>query len=156
VVADFRVLGTEFIDLQGTRGFGVVGLAGEVYLLDVENDFRLSIAGEGSVSTSPVTIRWEGVGPGAFNQVFVDNVEVGRTNENEFTVAVTKGDHEVMVRSLDEYGRGIYRTAEFSVEKGSNVVLLALAATMVLLAVAFWYPISRFAGRYVGRKESYE
>ncbi|MFC1935734.1 PQQ-binding-like beta-propeller repeat protein [Chloroflexota bacterium] len=155
VVADFRAFGTEFIDLKGTRGFGVVGLAGEVYLLDVENDLRLSIVGEGSASTSPVTIRWEGVGPGAFNQVFIDNVEVGRTNENEFTVAVTKGDHEVMVRSLDEYGRGIYQATEFSVEKGSNIVLLAFAATMVLLVVAFWVPISGFAGRYIGKKERY-
>ncbi|NQU96464.1 MAG: PQQ-binding-like beta-propeller repeat protein, partial [Chloroflexi bacterium] len=93
VVADFQTVGSKFIDLGTGEQFGLVGLAGEVYFLDAFNDLKIVSPFGDSAMTSPVTIRWTGVEPGAFNQVFIDNVEVARTNENEVTVPAARGEH---------------------------------------------------------------
>ncbi|MFQ5861173.1 MAG: hypothetical protein ACE5IG_06460, partial [Dehalococcoidia bacterium] len=153
VVADFRVTGSELFDLGGASEFGVLGLTGEVYLVDVANDLQITSPAEGSLQTSPLTVQWSGVATGTFDQVFIDNVEVARTNENEFTVSVAQGEHQVAIRSLDEYGRGVYRTANFTVEKGSSVVAWAIGATVLLFAIALGFPVSGFVTRYWRRRE---
>jgi hypothetical protein len=147
VVADFRVLGIDLLDLEASSEFGLVGTGGEVYLLNVANDLRIDVVGADGGSSSPVTVSWTGTASGAFNQVFIDSVEVARTNENEATVTVGRGEHEVTVRSLDEYGRGVYGTVSFTAEKGSTIVVWAFVAAAALLLLAFWFPISTLARR---------
>ena len=84
--------------------------------MDGASDLQVTSPAEGSLQTSPLTIQWSGVATSTFNQVFIDNVEVARTNENKVTVSVARGEHQVAIRSLDEYGRGVYRTISFTVE----------------------------------------
>ncbi|MEE9249308.1 MAG: PQQ-binding-like beta-propeller repeat protein [Dehalococcoidia bacterium] len=153
IVADFRVTGSEVFDLGGASEFGVLGFTGEVYLVDVANDLRIASPAEGSLQTSPLTIQWTGVAAGTFSQVFVDGVEIARTNEYEFTVPVAQGEHQVAIRSLDEHGRGVYRTANFTVEKGSTPIVLAIGGTALLVAIALWLPVSGFVAAYWRRKE---
>ena len=153
VVADFRVIGSELFELGDANEFGVLGLTGEVYLVDVANELRITSPGEGSLQSSPISIQWTGVADGTFNQVFVDNVEVARTNEGEFTGPIAQGKHQIAVRSLDEYGRGAYRTVSFTVEKSSSIVVLAIGVTALLIVIALWFPASRFFIRYRQGKE---
>ncbi|MFC2017351.1 FG-GAP repeat domain-containing protein, partial [Chloroflexota bacterium] len=153
LLADFQVIGSDFIELGEGSEFGMTGLGGEVYFLDVASDLQITSPAEGSIQTSPVTIKWTGAGEGAFNQVFVDEIEVGRTNENEFTMPIAQGEHELKVRSVDEYGRGVYRTVKFDVEKSSSPVShlifwLALFS-IVALAPALWGFIVRYRRRRV-------
>lgn len=136
VIAEFEILGSTFVDIGEDTGFGVVGLSGEFYFLNVANSLHITFPSEGDILTSPVTITWGGVSRGAFNQVFVDDAEVARTNENEVIVDVARGEHELVVRSLDEYGRGIYATVTFEVKKGSNVVVVASLALVIAILVA--------------------
>jgi hypothetical protein len=133
LLADFRVMGSDFIELGEGSEFGMTGLSGEVYFLNVASDLQITSPAEGSIQTSPVTVKWTGVGEGSFNQVFVDGIEVVRTNENEFTVPISQGEHELTVRSLDEYGRGIYRTVRFDVEKS----LASLSQVFLWLGLFF-------------------
>ncbi len=150
LLADFQVMGSDFIELPRGTGFGMTGLGGELYILDVASDLRITSPAEGSVQTSPVTVEWTGAGEGAFNQIFVDGTEVGRTNENEFTVAVAQGEHELKIRSVDEYGRGIYRTVNFDLEKGSastGLIIWLILFLIITLAPALWGFIVRYRRR---------
>ena len=156
VVADFQTVGSEFIDLEAGEQFGLVGLTGEVYFLDASNDLRIVSPTGDNAQTSPVTIRWTGVAPGAFNQVFIDNVEVARTNEDEVTVPAARGEHTVTIRSLDEYGRGLYATADFTVTKSASVVIWAAAMAALLLLAALYVPVSNLMSGYRGRRRGGE
>lgn len=141
MIADFSIVGGELFD-SGTRGkLGVVGLGGEVYFLDVANNLGLISPMEGSSHTSPLKIEWQGVPSGAYNQIFIDGIEVGRINENEFTIPVAQGEHDLTIRSLDEFGRGVYRTARFTVEKESAATG-AIIAVVILVLLALWLSLS--------------
>ena len=152
-VADFSVVGSELFELGTTSQFGVVGLTGEISLLDVANDLRITSPAEDGVHTSPLTVQWSGGADGALNQVLIDGVEVARTNEKEFIVAVARGEHDLTIRSLDEHGRGAYRAVRFSVDKSSSPVIWAIGATALLLAIALWFPGSRFVVGYWNRRQ---
>lgn len=152
VVADFQVLGTDLFNLRGGGEFGVVGMTGDVYLLSVANELKIDVSGDEGGSGSPITVRWTGVRPGSFSQVFVDGVEIARTNDSEVTVSASKGQHQVTVRSLDELGRGVYQSVEFTVEKGTSVMILAFLVTGVLLVLVLWGHILRVARKVLGRQ----
>ncbi len=148
VIADFQIVGSELIEMGEHSKLGVAGLSGEFYFLDVANNLRITAPTDSSTQTSPVRIQWEGVSPGAFNQVFIDDVEVARTNENEVTVSVAHGEHKLVVRSLDEYGRGVYATVTFTVKKGNSALLFASMAMVVLVLASvspiLWRKYTRF------------
>ena len=143
-IADFRVAGSKFIDLGTGGGIGLAGRSGEVYLLDVANDLRVSVPDAG---VFPLQVSWTGVAPGSFNQVFVDGLEVARTNLDAASVPITAGRHEVTVRSLDEYGRGVYRTVSVTIDKSSTIVLWMALLTVALTAAAFWMPAATIIRR---------
>jgi len=138
VMAEFKIMASQFID-AGTAGeLGVIGATGEIYFLNMLSDFKITSPVADSSNGSPLTVTWTGIEEGAFNQVYIDNVEVARTNGNEVIVDVAAGEHQVMVRSLDEYGRGIYTAANFTVSKGSGMVMYAgIALGVVVLIVLY-------------------
>jgi len=152
LLADFRVLGSDFIELGKGSEFGMTGLGGEVYLLDVARNLQITAPVEGSTQTSPTTVKWVGAGEGAFNQVFIDGIEVGRTNENELALQITQGEHELEVRSIDEYGRGVYRKVAFTVEKDSSPVTPLFVWLVPLLIVALVPAVSGFIIRHHRRR----
>ncbi|MFC2021106.1 PQQ-binding-like beta-propeller repeat protein [Chloroflexota bacterium] len=137
LLADFQVMGTDFIELAEGSEFGMTGLNGEVYFMDATSNLRITSPAEGSIQTSPVTVKWTGAGEGAFNQVYVDEIEVGRTNDNQYTVPVAKGEHKLTVRSVDEYGRGAYRTVSFTVDKSSSSFIHLIFWLVLIALIAF-------------------
>ena len=152
LLADFRVMGSDFIELGEGSEFGMTGLSGEIYFLNVASDLQITSPAEGSIQTSPVTVKWTGVGEGSFNQVFVDGIEVVRTNENEFTVPISQGEHELTVRSLDEYGRGIYRTVRFDVEKSLASLSQVFLWLVLFFLIALVPTVLGFIIRYRHRR----
>jgi len=136
VIGDFSILGSKFVEIGEENELGVVGLSGEFYFLDVSNNLSITSPKDGDIQTSPIRIDWDGVSPGAFNQVFIDGAEVARTNENEVVVNVARGQHEVVVRSLDEYGRGTYASATFEVSKGSGLIVVVVVGLVISILAA--------------------
>ncbi|MDP6823734.1 MAG: hypothetical protein QF554_10635 [Dehalococcoidia bacterium] len=148
-IADFRVSGSKFINLGtgdgGTGGgLALTGSSGEIYLLDVANRLKISAPATGG---SPLQVSWTGVAPGSFNQVIVDGLEMARTNLDYASVPLTAGEHRVTVRSLDEYGRGVYTTVSVNINKGSSIVFWTILLTAALMAGAFWLPAATFVRR---------
>lgn len=154
VIADFQMMGSEFVDLGTGTQFGMVGVSGEVYFLDATNDLQITSPSDSGSVQSPVTVQWTGVTPGAYNQVFVDGIEVAVTNENEVTITAAQGEHRLSVRSLDENGRGLYATSGFTVEKGGTGVMWVTLATVGMLGVVLYASMSRIARSYLGRRRN--
>ncbi len=152
VLADFRTMGTKLLDLGGAGEFGVVGMTGQMHILSVISDLEVHVSGAGDGAQSPLTVQWTGSAPASFNQVFVDGIEVARTNEDTAIVAAGSGEYSVTVRSLDENGRGVYRSVRFTVEEGSLPVVLAYTAMAVLLVIALGVPLTRIAGGFARRR----
>jgi outer membrane protein assembly factor BamB len=137
-IAEFKIVGSQLLETGNEGEFAILDSGGGLYFVNVLNSLQITAPNEGSAETSPVTITWDGVPTGAFNQVFIDNAEVARTNDNTVLLDVARGEHELVLRSLDEYGRGIYTAATFEVQKGSNAVVVAslLLVALVLVAVS--------------------
>jgi len=147
-IADFAKTGSELIEVGDGKELGMVGTGGEFYLLNVANELRITSPAAGTRHTSPLRVQWTGVGRGAFTQLFVDGVEVARTNEDEVTLTAAQGSHQLTVRSVDEHGRGVYRSVNFSVEKNPFSAIWAIVPLVVLGAIALWLPVSRLVAAY--------
>jgi outer membrane protein assembly factor BamB len=137
IITDFLILGSGLFTLGSESGFGMTGFNGEVYLLNVTQNLRIESPVDGSTQTSPVTVKWSGASEVAFNQVYIDGIEVGRTNDNELTIKVTQDEHGLEVRSLDENGRGVYQKVVFTITKSSLPIILLIVLLAMLLILVF-------------------
>jgi len=153
ILTDFLILGSGLFKLGSESEFGMTGFNGEVYLLNVTQNLRIESPADGSTQTSPVTVKWSGASDVAFNQVYIDGIEVGRTSGNELTVQAIQGEHDLEVRSLDENGRGVYQTVTFTVEKGSLPIILLIILLVVLLILALVPAVSGIIIRRRHRRE---
>jgi len=153
ILTDFLILGSGLFKLGSESEFGMTGFNGEVYLLNVTQNLRIESPADGSTQTSPVTVKWSGASDVAFNQVYIDGIEVGRTSGNELTVQAIQGEHDLEVRSLDENGRGVYQTLTFTVKKGSLPIILLIVLLVVLLILAFIPAVSGIIIRRRHRRE---
>ena len=143
LVVDFRITGSQFIEM-GQDKLGLIGLNGEVYYLDMSQDFSINSLSEGNNMTSPVTLSWTGTDSGAFSQIYVDDVQVAQTNDGNMDVDIAKGKHEVRIRSVDENGRGVWATTTVNVSKSSMPIAFAFAAffSLVLVAIALMFHLN--------------
>ncbi|MFC1925777.1 PQQ-binding-like beta-propeller repeat protein, partial [Chloroflexota bacterium] len=139
-IAEFEIFTLQFIETENEKELAVVGVNGEIYFLNMESDFQITSPEGDSSLSSPVTIAWEGVPEGSYYQIYIDDAEVARTNDNEITLDVSRGDHRLVVRSMDEYGRGLYTSTTFSVEKSATIVIFASIALVISLLVVT-YPV---------------
>lgn len=147
VIADFAVTGSSLVELQTTGKFGLAGANGDLYLLDVNNELSIKLPNSNSEVSSPLILEWEGTAPGSFNQVFVDGVEVARTNGEAIELNLRAGDYTVGVRSLDPSGRGIIAIADISVSKSQVARNLVLLLAVFAIAATFWVPGRRMFER---------
>ena len=137
-IAEFEILAMQFVETGSDKELAVVGSSGELYFLNMENNLGFTSPADGSSQSSPVTIAWEGVSTGAYNQIYIDDAEVARTNENEITLDIVRGEHQVVLRSMDEYGRGLYTSITLNVQKGSSIVIfVSIAFVISVLAITF-------------------
>jgi hypothetical protein len=143
VIADFAVTGSSLVSLDATGKFGLAGVNGDLFLLNVNHYLAIDLPGGSSNVSSPLKLQWEGAAPGSFNQVFVDGVEVARTNTEETELNLRAGDHAVVVRSVDPYGRGIITTSEISVSKSQAARYMVLLIAVLVVMGTFWVPGKR-------------
>ena len=135
VVVDFRTIGSSLTEMSNDK-IGLVGFSGEVYFLDPSHSFSVSSPDEDSIQTSPMTLSWTESGSSSFAEVYVDNVKVAHTNDNEITMDVAGGQHEVRIRSVDENGRGSWDTVSFSVPQNYTPIIIVIGFLLILVIIA--------------------
>ncbi len=148
VMARFLILGSEFIEIGEEGKLGMVGGSGGFYLLNMANNLHLTSPTEGSTQTSPLKIGWEGTSPGDFNLIFIDGVQNGLTYKEEITLPVARGEHELTIYSLDEYGRVAQATVNFKVESQLWALILACIALLLLVSSIFSLRLMRTITRH--------
>ena len=55
----------------------------------------------------------------------------------ELTIPTIQGEHDLEVRSLDEFGQGVYQKVTFSVEKSSSPVTQLIIWLALFFIIAF-------------------
>jgi hypothetical protein len=138
-----RVLGysalLNTLDFFETGGDYTLGFTAEssVYLAKVSNELQVTRPSEGATVGSRARIAWEGRTDSSSASVFVDGYENAQTSRNEVTLLLTPGEHEVVIRSVDEFGIVTYATVHLKVAGSPWISILAGAAVMALLLLYF-------------------
>ena len=91
--------------------------------------------GPGGTVGSPARIAWEGAGESDFADIFVDGVRSGAVLGTSIRLPLTSGKHEVVVRSIDEYGKVSYATTTFKVRQLPLASIVGIFSFAVLLLV---------------------
>jgi len=110
---------------------GILGVAaaGGVYYLDTDAHLQVTSPADGS-STGPVVgVRWEGASEGGFVQVFVDGVRNYTGNDSGVDLYLARGRHDIVVWSIDDYGRILYGPSDLS------------APVSIKVTPSFWKPV---------------
>jgi hypothetical protein len=115
-LAAFMGFNPASISLFETHRPGVLGVAaaGGVYLLDVNAELQVTSPEDGAKTSPSVGVRWEGPTDGDFSQVFVDGVRNDLTNGFESELFLARGNHTIVVRSVDDCGRISYGPSDLS------------------------------------------
>ena len=99
-----------------------------------------------------VAVRWEGTSKGDFVQVFVDGVRNHSGNDTGVDLYLARGEHDIVVRSIDECGRILYGPLDLSAPVTIKVtpspwkpVLLALNLFVLpaMIALLFYARLHR-------------
>jgi len=115
-LAAFMGFNPASISLFETHRPGILGVAtaGGAYFLDVNSHLQVTSPEDG-VSTGPtIGVRWEGPTDGDFSQVFVDGVRNDISNGFESQLYLARGNHTIVVRSVDDCGRISYGPSDLS------------------------------------------
>jgi hypothetical protein len=110
---------------------------GSVYLMKLSSELQVVSPSGGSTVGSSARIAWQGAGDSSSASVFVDGYENARTRGNEVTLLLTPGEHEVVVRSTDEFGIVTYAAVDFRVREFPWVSILAAMSVVALLVLYF-------------------
>ncbi len=89
----------------------------------------------GATVGSPARIDWEAAGESDFADVFVDGVRSGEVLGSSISLPLKSGKHEVVVRSIDGYGRVSYTTISFKVRQLPLASIAGIFGFAVLVLV---------------------
>jgi len=142
-LASFMGLGPTGISLFETHQPGILGVAaaGGAYFLDMNTHLKVTSPESGSKTNPSVAVKLEGTSDGEFVQVFVDGVRNRTSNDTQIELYLAHGEHDIVVSSIDEYGRMSYSPADLGAPVTIKVTpsgwrpLLLVLALFVLLAI---------------------
>jgi hypothetical protein len=134
LLAYFPFSSSEFFQPGEVGSLGVADCAG-LYILRTGEGIRVTSPGSGSTVGSPAKIAWEGAGESDFADVFVDGVRSGAIGSTSIRLPLTSGTHEVVVRSIDEYGKVSYATTAFKVRQLPLASIVGIFGFAVLFLV---------------------
>jgi outer membrane protein assembly factor BamB len=131
------------ISLFETHQPGILGVAacGGACFLRMNADLQVTSPEDGARTGPTVGVRWEGPSDGDFSQVFVDGVRNDITNGFGADLYLGRGEHAVVVRSVDDCGRISYGPSDLSSPLTIRVTpspwkpVLLVLSLFVLLAV---------------------
>jgi len=123
---------------------GVLGVSapGGIYFLSLNSALRIASPDSGANSGPVVGVRWEGTSEGDFVQVFVDGVRNHTGSDSGVDLYLARGHHDIVVWSIDEYGRIFYSPSDLGSPLTVKVTpspwkpVLLVLSLFALLAVA--------------------
>ena len=131
------------VSLFETHRPGVLGVAGAggAYFLDTGVSLRITSPAQGASTGPTVDVRWEGTGEGEFVQVFVDGVRNHTGNGSGIQLYLGRGDHDIVVWSIDDCGRILYGPADLGAPISIRVTpspwMPVMLVLTLLVTVAF-------------------
>ena len=138
------------ISLFETHRPGVLGVAGAggAFFLDTGASLQITSPAPGASTGPTVDVRWEGTADGEFIQVFVDGVRNHTSNGSEVQLYLGRGDHDIVVWSIDDCGRILYGPADLGAPLSIKVTAspwkpIMLVLTLLVVAafiLALLYP----------------
>ena len=93
---------------------GILGVAGcgGLCFLNLSSDLQVTSPEDGAKTRPIVGVEWQGPTDGDFSQVFVDGVRNDVTNGFVSELFLGRGNHTIVVRSVDDYGRISYSPSD--------------------------------------------
>lgn len=115
-LAGFVGFNSATISLFETHQSGILGIAacGGACFLNVNSRLEVTSPDNEARTGPTVGVRWEGPSDGDFAQVFVDGVRNDITNGSESELYLGRGEHDIVVRSVDDCGRISYGPSDLS------------------------------------------
>lgn len=166
-LAGFTGFNPATLSLFETHRPGILGVAagGGAYYLNTDASLQVTSPADGARTGPTVGVRWEVTSEEDFVQVFVDGVCNHTGNGSGVDLYLARGDHDVVVRSIDDYGRISYGPSDLSAPVSIKVTpspwkpvlltlsLFVLAAFFVLLFYARLHRVLR-ARRRAARQQA--
>lgn len=109
-LAAFAGLDATSASMFETHQFGMLGVAtaGGAYFLKLDSALKITSPDSGAKTGPSVSLRWEGTTADDFTQVFVDGVRYDTGYRSKADLRLGRGQHDIVVMSIDEYGRVSY------------------------------------------------
>jgi len=153
-LATFKGFETETMSLFRSHQPGILGLAacGGVCYLRIGSDLEVTSPEDGARTEPIVGVQWLGSTDGDFSQVFVDGVRNNITSGCESELFLARGNHAIVVRSTDEYGRISYSPSDMSAPLAIKVtpspwkpvwLVLSLSVLLAMVLLLFYARLQR-------------
>ncbi len=139
----------DFFESNSDRALGL-SIGGSVCLTTVDGLLQVTSPSEGATVGSRIKIAWKGARDPSYSSIFVDGYENARTSGDEISLPVRPGEHEVIVRSIDEYGMVTYASVHFKAEQ--RVPWMSILASLSVVALLSLYFAPRTANFVRHRK----
>ena len=137
LMALFPFPDSEFFETGEADSLVVAASAG-LYLVGTDGGLRITSPVQASTVNSPATLAWEGAAGSDFADVFVDGVRTGAVLGTSTRLALASGEHEIVVRSIDEYGKVSYATTTLRVRQWPLASIIGIFSFAILL-LAYCY-----------------
>ncbi len=113
-LAGFAGFNISTMSVFETHQPGTLGVAasGGAFFLRTDAGLEVTSPGNGARTGPNVGVTWEGPAEGDFSQVLVDGVRNDMTNGLEANLYLGRGEHDITVRSVDDWGRVSYAPAD--------------------------------------------
>ncbi|MDY6833276.1 MAG: PQQ-binding-like beta-propeller repeat protein [Chloroflexota bacterium] len=134
-VSGFLGINTDIRLLFETIDAELIGMPydGGVCFLNMASSFRLVSPSEGDLVDSPLRIDWDGVSDDEHISVTVDGIP---TNAGDARIVLSPGDHNIVIHSVDEYGRVCYESVLLEVRHPLWGYILPVVIVGILLGLA--------------------
>jgi len=142
------------VSLFQSRQPGILQVAacGGVCFLNVGSDLQVTSPEDRARTTPIVGVKWEGPPDSGFSQVFVDGVRNDITNGFESEQFLARGNHTIVIRSIDDFGRISYSPSDLSAPLAIKVapspwkpvwLVVSLFALLAIVLVLFYARLQR-------------
>jgi hypothetical protein len=153
-LAGFTGFDTTTMSLFESHQPGILGVAarGGACFLRLDADLQVTSPADGARTGPTVGVKWEGPTDGDFSQVFVDGVRNDLTNGLELQLYLARGNHTILVRSVDDCGRISYGPSDLSALVAIKVtpspwkpvwLVLSLFALLAVVLLLFYARLHR-------------
>ncbi len=111
-----------------------------INIIDFDNHLSIANVKDEQTIYNQFNLKFQGKMPG-YLYIYVDNVLVGRTNENNYLLNLYNGDHTILVGQLVNDGMAITESVQVHVKNNNlyEIVILSFSAVLAVIAIVISY-----------------